>query len=165
MSKNTTQSFEAVVSDILNNEDFNKLNNELHHGITRYEHVVRVAKTTYRVGKLFHLKNNNQTTRAALLHDFYTDDEMKDASKTAKLTIHPQLAYNNAIKYYNLNNIQENIIKSHMFPLKGDKPKYKEAWLVSGVDKIVALYEMYRYKASLLINIWALFLFNIIIYK
>ena len=60
------------------------------------------------------------------------------------------------------NDLEANIIKLHMFPLAGVMPKYKESWLVTLVDKSVAIYEMYRYKFKLIINIWAIFLFNII---
>ena len=33
----------------------------------------------------------------------------------------------------------ENIIERHMFPLNKIPPKYKEAWLITIVDKIVSL--------------------------
>ncbi len=165
MSKKETQDFNLIVKDILDNQEFNKLNNELHHGITRYDHVLRVAKTTYKFSRFFHMKNTELTTRAALLHDFYTDSQMMESNKVAKLTIHPNLAYENALKYYDINDLQANIIKSHMFPLKGEIPKYKESWLVSAVDKLVAAYEMSHYKASLYLNIFALFLFNLLIQK
>lgn len=157
--------FNTIVKDILDNENFINLNQELHHGITRYDHSLRVAKTTYKIGKKLRMKNLEDTTRAALLHDFYTDSQFKEEKPNERLYLHPELAAKNAKEEYQINALQENIIKSHMFPLKGEKPKYKEAWLVSGVDKIVAAYEMYRFKASLMVNIWVLFLFNLLIQK
>ena len=65
-------------------------------------------------------------------------------------------------KYFKLDEIQQDIIKTHMFPCNFDIPKYKESWLVSGVDKLVSTYEMLRFKSPLYAGIYALFLFEII---
>ncbi len=154
--------FNNIVGDILNNNEFKKLDNELHHGITRYGHSLRVAKTTFRIAKLFKMSNFVETTRAALLHDFYTNDEFGLNNKKRKMHDHPLLAVNNAKKFYELSPVAENIIKSHMFPLRGELPKYKESWVVSSADKAVASYELYRFKFSMVLSIWVLFLFNII---
>lgn len=163
MSKKSKLEFNGIVEDILYNSEFLMLDNELHHGITRYSHSLRVAKTTYKLCKLFKMKNREATTRAALLHDFYIDSQFGNETSKQKLLLHPKLACQNAKRVFNINKMQENIIESHMFPLKGEVPKYKESWLVSGVDKAVALYEMYRFKIGLLANVWLLFIFNLII--
>jgi len=42
-------------------------------------------------------------------------------------------------EYFNLNKKEENIIKGHMFPF--GIPKSKEAWIVSFVDKYIAVFE------------------------
>ena len=156
------ETFENLTNDIISNKDFNKLKHELHHGITRYEHSYRVAKWTYKICKLFKMNHINTTTRAALLHDFYTDKDLEGNSSTKKLSIHPNVALENALKYYDLDPIGQDIIKTHMFPCNLDIPKYKESWLVSGVDKAVGTYEMLRFKASLYAGIYLLFLFELI---
>ena len=154
--------FYSLVQDIIDNEDFNKLADDLHHGITRYDHSLRVAKWTYKLGKKINLKKLNETTRAALLHDFYSNEELKGNGGLKKLRVHPNVALNNSLKYFELDNVQKDIIKSHMFPCTLSIPKYKESWLVSGVDKIVSAYEMVRYKISLYLGIYLLFLFEIL---
>lgn len=154
-------SFDSCVQDIVENEQFNKLKKELHHGITRYEHSYRVAKWTYKIGKLFKMKNNINTTRAALLHDFYVNKNLVGNS-VQKLGRHPEVALKNSLKYYDLDNIQQDIIKTHMFPCNFTIPKYKESWLVSMVDKTVGTYEMLRFKTSLYSGIFLLFLFELI---
>ena len=159
---NNKDDFNSLISDIINNKKFNKLDKELHHGITRYAHSMRVAKWTYMICKLFNMKNKDNTTRAALLHDFYTDKDLEGNSSVKRLGLHPNMALENSIKYYKLDDIQKDIIKTHMFPCNFDIPKYKESWLVSGVDKLVSTYEMLRYKASLYMGIYALFLFEMI---
>ena len=154
--------FYSLVQDIIDNEKFNKLTNELHHGISRYDHSMRVAKWTYKIGKKCNMKKLNDTTRAALLHDFYTNEELKGNSGLKNLKVHPNQALNNSMKYFELDKVQQDIIKSHMFPCTLSLPKYKESWLVSGVDKLVGTYEMIRYKISLYLGIYLLFLFEVL---
>ena len=56
MSIKQSKKFDLLVEDIKKNKKFNKLNKELHHGITRYEHSMRVARWTYKICNLFHMK-------------------------------------------------------------------------------------------------------------
>lgn len=155
-------SFNSCIQDIVKNEQFNKLKEELHHGITRYDHSYRVAKWTHIIGKVFKMKNVEQTTRAALLHDFYVNDDLT-GSGAKRLGTHPEAALENSLKYYELDNIQKDIIKSHMFPCNLTIPKYKESWLVSTVDKVVGTYEMLRFKSALYMGMYFLFLFELIV--
>lgn len=154
-------SFDSCIQDIVTNEQFNKLKTELHHGITRYDHAYSVAKWTHIIGKIFKMKNNVNTTRAALLHDFYVNDDLT-GNGAQRLGRHPEVALENSLKYYELDNIQKDIIKSHMFPCNLTVPKYKESWLVSMIDKTVGTYEMLRFKTSLYSGIFLLFLFELI---
>lgn len=162
MTKKQKEEFNSLVEDITNNKQFNKLEDELHHGITRYEHSMRVARWTYKVCKLFKMNNKDEVTRAALLHDFYVNEDLVSSNGATKLGEHPTKALENSLKYFDLNEIQQDIIKTHMFPCNFDIPKYKESWLVSGVDKLVSTYEMLRFKSPLYAGIYALFLFEII---
>jgi len=156
------ENFQNLTYDILSNKKFNKLKYEPHHGITRYEHSLRVAKWTYLICDSLHMQNRNLTTRAALLHDFYLDEELKKYSSPEKLKIHPNQALKNSLKYFKLDPISQNIISTHMFPCNSKMPQYKESWLVSGVDKVVGAYEMLKFKGPLYIGIYTLFLFELI---
>lgn len=162
MTKKSKDEFYSLVEDITNNQKFNKLNREIHHGISRYDHSMRVAKWTYLTSKFFNMKKKEETTKAALLHDFYIDEDLKGQKSLKKLGTHPNMALENSLKYYNLNDLQQDIITKHMFPCTLKIPKYKETWLVSIVDKAVSTYEMLRFKAVLYIGIYLLFLFEII---
>lgn len=162
MSSKINEDFCSIVQDITDNKDFNKLNKELHHGITRYEHSIRVAKWTYKICNSLNMKKVKETTRAALLHDFYIDKDLESENGIQRLGSHPNKALTNSLKYYKLDKVQQDIIKSHMFPCNLTIPKYKESWLVSGVDKLVSTYEMLRYKTSLYVGIYLLFFFEII---
>lgn len=157
-----TEEFSNIVQDILENNKFKELDNVLHHGVTRQGHCLRVAKATYTCAKILKL-DVNTATRAALLHDFFENEDYKKSKNSfEKLSEHPELAIKNAKKHFALDEKGENIIASHMFPLGNTMPKYAESWLVSTIDKTVGAYEMYRFKFSLVINIWAIFLFNMI---
>ena len=162
MDNSSKIEFETICEDILNNTEFKNLNKELHHGITRYEHCLRVAKTTFKLSKFIHVKDYKETTRAALLHDFYSNKEMDNLTSFEKLSAHPDLALKNAKKYYNINLIQEDIIKNHMYPATKEIPKTKEGIIVSLTDKMVAIYEMLHYKFSMQLSILLIFAFNLI---
>ena len=154
-------SFNSCIQDIVTNEQFNKLKNELHHGISRYDHSYRVAKWTHTICRIFKMKNNEITTRAALLHDFYVNEDLT-GNGPQRLGRHPEVALENSLKHYDLNKIQQDIIKTHMFPCNTALPKYKESWLVSMVDKIVSTYEMLRFNSALYLVIYFLFVFELI---
>ncbi len=161
MSVNNEKEFHEIIKDILKIDKFDCLQNELHHGISRYHHCLRVAKGTYVITKKMHM-DYERATRAALLHDFFTDEDTALYDVKEKFKIHPDIALKNASKYFLLDPKQANIIASHMFPVCKVKPKYKEAWITSFVDKGVAFYEIYRFKVSLVMGIWILFLFNML---
>ena len=161
MSKKNKDEFLNIINDIINNNKFRELDNELHHGITRYCHSYRVAKGTYSFCKLLHL-DYKKATRGALLHDFYLDKDFMIEKSTKVLSAHPNVALVNAKENFIISDLEANIIKSHMFPLNRITPKYKESWIVTLVDKGVAIYEMYRFKFKLVANIWAIFLFNLL---
>jgi uncharacterized protein len=162
MSNKQKEDFNSLVQDIIDNKRFNKLNKELHHGITRYEHSMRVARWTYKITNLLNMKYKKDVTRAALLHDFYINEDLVSENGASKLGEHPSVALKNSKKHFNISSLQADIIKTHMFPCNFDVPKYKESWLVSLIDKAVSTYEMLRFKSQLYVGIYAIFLFEII---
>ena len=161
MKKANKKEFEIIINDILINDKFKELDNELHHGISRAVHSLRVAKGTYLMTKKLHL-NYQSATRAALMHDFYTNKDLKNVNNVKALSQHPSKALENASKYYNVTSLEANIIEAHMFPFGHKLPKHAESWVVTFIDKIVALYEMYRFKLSLKLGIYLIFAFNML---
>jgi len=162
MSSKNQKKFDNYISDIISNLHFNILRNELHHGISRYEHSMRVAKWTYKICQTFKFDNTKEVTRAALLHDFYTNKDLDTKDSKKALVEHPKVALINSKKYFNINELQEDIIVHHMFPCTLKLPESKEAFLVSVVDKGVGTYEMLRFKLPLYAHIMILFFFNLI---
>lgn len=134
--------FEEIIKDIIENKYFNAIKNEKHHGINRLEHSLNVAKVTYLIAKKTKMSNYVQITRAALLHDFFQDSEVKKSESVLK---HAKIAAENAKKYFNISDMEYNMIASHMFPLSIKYPSSKGAILLTTTDKIVATYEVIKY--------------------
>ena len=61
-------------------------------------------------------------------------------------TRHPSIALENAQKELRLTGIERDIIRSHMFPLTPRPPQFREAALVSLMDKACSVYEFFRRK-------------------
>lgn len=141
-NKYSENEFESIIKPILNNKEFLKTREKRHHGITRYDHLMRVSYYSYWISKFLRL-NYQETARAALLHDFFIDETEED-SKLGALTNHPQYALNNALKYYDLTDREQDIIKTHMFPVTLTPPKYLESWIVDLVDDAAGIYEKYK---------------------
>ncbi len=151
--------FNEIVADIIRSDKFLSLKKEAHHGINRLEHSLNVAKVTYMFAKRFNMKNYREITRAALLHDLFNNEELDGV---ISLTNHPKKAADNAKKEFNITDLEYSMIASHMFPLTFKVPSNKESWLLVSTDKLVAIYEMFRYKLPQYAGTYYLFLlFNL----
>lgn len=134
--------YRILVDDIVENKEFLKLENIIHHECNRFDHSVRVSYWSYKVGKMLKL-DYEKIARAALLHDFFFEDNI-DANYKTKITTmlkHPEYALENSKKYYDLTELEEDIILTHMFPIVPRLPKYIESWMVDIVDDVVSIYE------------------------
>lgn len=132
-----------IVSDILDNEKFKRLVNYRHHGMTRFDHSLRVSYHSYRLAKKFKL-NYEAVARAGLLHDFFVNEDLSEKKQSLSAFFHPYYSLDNACNYFELSEMEKDIIITHMFPTLPHKvPKYLESWLVSVVDKIIATEEFY----------------------
>ncbi len=134
------QEFINIIDKIINNRKFKKLKSVQHHYVTnRYDHNLSVAYKVYKLTKFLNLDYVN-ITRAAVMHDFYFDDDFTSSRKS--LFNHPKKSLQNAKKITTLNVVQENIIISHMFPIGGKPPKYKESIIVDFLDDVVSIKEI-----------------------
>jgi len=133
-----------LVNDILDNEEFNKINDIIHHGMNRFDHCLRVSYYSYKITKILKL-GYKDVARAGLLHDFFfVDNQDIDTAKRIDVFInHPKYALNNAKRHFELSDREEDIITSHMFPVSFRVPKYIESWIVNIVDNVVAMEEAF----------------------
>ena len=132
----------SKVCDILENEEFKKMENIVHHEGNRLDHSIRVSYHSYKWAKFFKL-DATKVARAALLHDFFLEDNQSFTKKEKIITMikHPEYALENSKKYFDLSPMEEDIILSHMFPIGSHIPKYFESWMVDFIDHVASVYE------------------------
>ena len=130
--------YQSIIQPILETEDFHKTKDIMHHGVNRFDHSVRVSYYSYKISKLFRL-NYQDTARGGLLHDFFLENHEKGNLST--LINHPKDALDNSRKYFDLSDMEEDIIRTHMFPINAKPPKYLESWIVDLVDNVASVYE------------------------
>lgn len=167
MTKKNRIEYNNIIKDIINNDEFLKTKNDIHHGSNKYDHLIRVSKMSYIISKTFKL-DVESTTRGAILHDFFIGTR-KEKEENSYLN-HPKTAVKNAKKYFEINEKEEDIIRTHMFhhvlikklcplinvkekaTIRENKPNSKEAWIVSISDLIVSLVESLRFETSYIAN-------------
>lgn len=158
-------SYLRIVNNILENEEFNELKNISHHGLTRFDHCLKVSYYSYKVAKTLRL-DYKQVARAGLLHDFFISGEEKKLKDKVKLFVmHPKKAEENAKKLFDITEKESDIIKSHMFPVSFTVPKYIESWVVTLVDKGVASFEFckkFKKQIGYAMNLYLIFFINFI---
>ena len=155
-----------IIEDILNKKDFKKLEYIEHHNTNRLEHSLKVSYYSYKIAKMI-FKDYDEVARGGLLHDFFEERTIYEVGAKAKFDVytkHSTLALNNSLKHYELTKKEQDMIKSHMFPLDTNIPRYKESWLVNTVDTFVSVYEFslkFKYKLNYAANFTVFLLLNL----
>ena len=136
--------YKKIIKDIFRNIEFKKLCNIEHHGISRMEHSIKISYYSYKIAKILRM-DYVSVARGGLLHDFFLDgDERNSKRKFLDTFTHPKKALNTTIDNFKVNEIEKNIIVSHMFPIYLSLPKYRESVLVNLVDKVIGCKELIR---------------------
>ena len=133
-----------IINDIINHSKINEMKNYIHHGhINCYDHCLHVSYFAYTISKRFNL-DVSSIARGAFLHDFYLYDwHIKGERKGLHGFTHSKTSLINSKKYFTVNEIEEDIILKHMWPLNLRLPKYKETILVSLADKYCTIKEYF----------------------
>ncbi len=132
--------FQEYIKELDENESVQSMKKYIQHGsTTTYEHCLNVSYISYKIAKKLNL-DARSTARAALLHDLFLYDWHKTTEKKPLFKkhgfTHAKTALDNACKYFDLNDIEKDIIAKHMWPLTfRHVPKYKESIIVTLVDK------------------------------
>lgn len=137
--------YEAIVRDILENSEFQRLASFRHHDASILEHAKKVSFQAYRIAKMLRL-DYRSAARGGLLHDFFLYDwRCHDVPDLPKEKFHgfahPAIALHNAEKHFALNDIERDIILRHMWPLTLMPPRFKESFVVTFADKAVSSQE------------------------
>lgn len=130
------------------------LSKYIQHGITNvYIHSRNVAYLSYVLAKKLERKLGYKIDYeilivGAMFHDFFLYDWHKTEGRPKLHGFrHPQIACQNAEKFYQINNAEKIIIQSHMWPLTITKfPKTIEAKIICAVDKGCSICETFKFK-------------------
>lgn len=125
-----------------------------HRTSNTYRHVCLVTRLC-----LYHaIKKNldleyHALIRGAFLHDlFYYNWRVDKESRKHHLTRHPQIAIENASKYFDLTDTEIDIIRNHMWPITITKfPRTKEGRLVMMMDKKATMIEFFNKRKRMLV--------------
>jgi uncharacterized protein len=136
--------FLNVARPIIEHEEYQKMKAIPHHHGSVFEHCLAVAYLSYKMSFKLRL-DVVSTIRGSLLHDFYLykfrkrEDKNLLAEGYRHSRNHPKVAMENALKHFDLNEKEIDIISNHMFPV--GLPKSYEAWITTFADKSLALVE------------------------
>lgn len=142
-------------ADVLERPEFQGLRRYPQHGnASRYEHVLSVGWFSLAIARKLGIRVDERSlVRGALLHDYFLYDwHDVSAGRTFHGFTHAGEALRTAEKAFELNPVERNIIRRHMFPMNPTPPKYREAWIVSAADKVSALLETLRVPLALAVS-------------
>ena len=138
------RTYMSCVCDIMDTKPFQKMEDYIQHGTTTtLEHCISVSYLSYKISRFLGL-DYVSTARGALLHDLFLYDwhtHCKETGNHFHGFTHPIVALHNADKYYELNKMERDIIKKHMWPLTVIPPKSREGYVVMYADKYCGLME------------------------
>ncbi|MEG0021005.1 MAG: HDIG domain-containing protein, partial [Oscillospiraceae bacterium] len=136
--------FRDSIDSIINQPKVQEMSRISQHvnGISCLDHCLFVSYMSFAVCKKLGL-DANAAARGALLHDLYLCNwDYTDIGHWKRLTIHPQMALENA-REFGLSNLEKDIISKHMWPITlFHIPVHRESAVVNLADKICATAEM-----------------------
>ncbi|GMO51856.1 MAG: HD domain-containing protein [Termitinemataceae bacterium] len=150
MLRITNQSlFDEYADDILHHCLFLENKKTFSHGaITIYDHCVNVAELSFAIAENIHSSANIDKrciVRAALLHDFFLYEWHIPGMRYLKHGwAHPAIAAKKARDVFCISDKEYSCIRTHMWPWTLlHPPHYREGWIISLADKIIALRETF----------------------
>ena len=134
--------FQEIVKELIENETVLKMKRyRQHYDTDCFEHCYRASFYCYKICKKLGL-DYKSSARGAMLHDLFLYDwREKSNRKGLHAYTHGKCAMENAIKLFELNEIEKNMILRHMWPVTVVPPKYIEGFILTIVDKHCAIEE------------------------
>lgn len=152
LSEEQKQKFYMVLEEVCKTSRILESHCYIQHGTTSvFRHSVSVAYLSYYLAQKMHAPVDiHSLIRGALLHDYFLYDwhEKDDAHKWHGFH-HANTAWKNAMRDLpDLNEVEQDMIRCHMFPLNVVPPKYMEGWILCCADKICSGVETMEGRAS-----------------
>lgn len=138
--------FRSLVYGVCNDRVVQRMKHYKQHCNTNcFVHCYEASFHCYKICKLLGF-DYVSAVRGAMLHDLFLYDWRKPCPENSwHAFTHGKKAYENAVKIFELNEIEKDMIINHMWPLSIIPPKTKEGWVLTFVDKYCALKEIIRY--------------------
>lgn len=150
LSEQVNQDYMVLVEDILEDEDFQSLEQYRQHvNSNRLQHSMNVSYLSWWLAKKMGA-DERMAARAGLLHDFCMYDFYDPANTCQEPQIlhHPKIAAETSRSHFDINRIEYEAILTHMYPF-GPKPFSRVGWIVSHADKMSAFTELTRIRVGL----------------
>lgn len=137
--------FMDKIERLLEEKRIKEMQNYIQHGsISCLKHSISVAYYSFWLVRKLHIRCDEVALiRGAMLHDYFLYDwhENERWHKWHGFR-HPNFALKNAMEDFDLNEVEQEIIKKHMWPLTIVPPTCREAWIVNGMDTCTSLMEV-----------------------
>jgi uncharacterized protein len=135
--------YRRCVKDLLAAPDVLSMEGFVQHGsVTCLQHCLQVSYRSYHLCKRLGL-DYRSAARGGLLHDMFLYDwHEPDSHHGLHAFSHPAAALKNARAVLELNPVESDIIRKHMWPLTARFPRYWETFIVSCMDKYCAVLEV-----------------------
>ena len=150
LSEENRAIFKEVYNELNKNPRFRMIGEYTAHGTTSLmTHVTKTTLLALNISEKFNIQvDKYQLVRGALLHDFYLYDWHEKKLEELHGFNHPKKALMEALKDYELTDIEKDIISHHMFPFTYNAPRSKEAKILCIADKLTAWGEMVDSKVN-----------------
>lgn len=138
--------FKLIIDELINNETVKQMKNYIqHYETTCFDHCYTVSYYCYLICKKYHL-DYKSAARAGMLHDLFLYDWRKKQPNREGMHAftHGRIACDNANKLFELNNKEQNMILTHMWPVTIEFPKSFEGFILTFVDKYCAMSESFE---------------------
>lgn len=149
------QEFYDCIKDIIDHPAVLRMKDFYQHCDTDcYEHCLNVAYNNFCICKYLGL-DARSAARGGMLHDLFLYDWRHHSKKTGDrlhAITHPITAYRNAVKYFNLNKIEKEVITKHMWPVSVIPPRYPETYIICLTDKYCGSMEIADHYSRVLNN-------------
>lgn len=134
--------YKACIKDLIQDKRVQSMDQYRHHSnVSCLGHSIHVSYISYSICQYLRM-DYRSAARGGLLHDFFLYDWRRVKSKALHGLTHSRVALDNAKQRFYLNEIEEDIIEKHMWPITSPLPRYKESYIVALVDMYCMVVEM-----------------------